>query len=144
MKYIKKPVAMEAFQMTKKVWEGHKSCPQWFLDAYVKNLVSPFDKENSKYKKYWGVLKKVNDFGLEGCLDDNEARVCWDEWIIKGEEGDLFSVKPDIFEQTYEEYKEKEEDELIMQEHGDDDDDNFLEGDDDFLEGDDDDRDALF
>ena len=76
-------------------------------------------------------------------MDDNEARVCWDEWIIKGEEGDLFSVKPDIFEMTYEEYKE-EEDNFIMQEHGDDDDDNFLEGDDDFLEGDDDDRDALF
>ena len=116
MKYRKKPVVVEAFQMTKELWECRMPVhPGWFEEA-LKNRIAIEDLGNEN----WGVIKT---------LEGNHI-VSWGDWIIKGVKGELYPCKPEIFEMTYEEYKE--EDDLIMQEHGDDDDD-FLEGNDDDL-----------
>ena len=91
-KYRKKPVVIDAFQLT---WESvlsitpkEKQLPDWVInDPSVS--VSLTDKiENSEH-----LFIKT----LEG-----EMRADHLDWIIKGVNGELYPCKPDIFEKTYE------------------------------------------
>ena len=93
MKYRKKPVIVQAFQMTKEFWESKEEHPLWFEDAIDKGVACPYSEdEDSEYETWWGVIKT-----LEG-----EHRVSWDDWVIRGVKGELYPCKPDIFEKTYE------------------------------------------
>ena len=86
-KYRKKPVVIEAFQLT---WDFIKSvnAPSWV----IKNRTIKFfytDKiENSQYA--------LIDT-LEGQMRANA-----NDWIIEGVNGEIYPCKPDIFEKTYE------------------------------------------
>lgn len=95
-KYRKKPVVIEAFQMTK----HHRSCnaewPKWLHQAWLKEheelcSVGCEDFPNSDGKDRLVIRT------LEGVLT-----VGWDDYIIQGVQGELYACKPDIFEATYE------------------------------------------
>ena len=93
-KYRKKPVVIEAFQMTKKNRWITDNWPNWLLEAFnpkEAEIIMSFDPNGDQL-----VIST-----LEGVL-----RVEWNDWIIKGVKGELYPCKPDIFEQTYEKVEE--------------------------------------
>ena len=78
MKYIKKPIAVEAIQWTGKNQEE--------LEAFGCSF-------------YDGLLLIITPEGtMEACIGD---------WIIKGVKGELYPCKPDVFELTYEQEDEQ-------------------------------------
>jgi len=93
MKFRKKPVVIEAFQMTKERRWDNSEWPNWLNQAW--NLehgegalfIDPDDRERE--------LLVIGT--LEGVY-----RVSWNDWIIQGIKKELYACKPDIFEATYE------------------------------------------
>ena len=80
MKYRKKPVVIDAWQLTK---ENHASG-------------APSDFRNDSIQLYEGsVGGEIKT--LEGIMKVSE-----NDWIIKGIAGEFYPCKPDIFEATYE------------------------------------------
>jgi hypothetical protein len=75
MKYVKKPIVVEAFRY------GHEDFPGWMADAdYYIN--KPHD---------WLVIMT-----LEGDMAAQKG-----DYIIKGIKGEFYPCKPDIFEASY-------------------------------------------
>ena len=97
MKYRKKPIVVEAFQMTiERRWDNSE-WPEWLNQAWQKNpgdagclYISNHQDENDDY------LLEI--YTLEGI-----HLVCFGDFIIQGVKGELYPCKPDIFEETYEE-----------------------------------------
>lgn len=89
MKYRKKPVEIEAFQL------GIDPMPKWFMmDERVtwgneKETVSPFQHES---ETLYCLIET-----LEGTMRGN-----YKDYILKGVQGEIYPCKPDIFETTYE------------------------------------------
>lgn len=95
-KFRKRPVVIEAFQMTKERRKDNSEWPNWLHRAWQKDFgvgaVSSEDFPNSN-----GTDRLVINT-LEGT-----HYVDWDDWIIQGVQKELYPCKPDIFEKTYEE-----------------------------------------
>jgi len=94
MKYRKKPVVIEAFQMTEERRFDNTEWPNWLNQAWNKSDFSEgalsIDSDDPEKKKLViGTLEGVH-------------RINWNDWIIQGVKGELYACKPDIFEQTYE------------------------------------------
>ena len=91
-KYTKKPVQIEAFQMTENRRLDKKDWPKWLLDAINK----PVEEIGSLYNCYSSDDLCIAT--LEGSLT-----VAHNDFIIQGVKGELYPCKPDIFEMTYDE-----------------------------------------
>jgi len=93
-KFRKKPVVIEAFQMTKERRQDNSEWPNWLHLAWNKDFsegaVSCEDYPNSD-----GTDRLVIGT-LEGVYI-----VSWDDYIIQGVKGELYACKPDVFEMTY-------------------------------------------
>ena len=94
-KYRKKPVVIEAFQMTKERRVDNSEWPSWLHESWQKD----YEEESS--------LSCV-DFPDSDGTDKLQIRtlegihlVNWNDFIIQGVQGELYPCKPDIFEQTY-------------------------------------------
>lgn len=93
MKFRKKPVVVEAFQMTKARRWDNSDWPNWLNEAWQRDpgegalFIDPDDPARELL-----------------CLGTLEGlhRVSWDDWIIQGVKGELYPCKPDIFAETYE------------------------------------------
>lgn len=99
-KYRKKPVVIEAFQMTKEKREDNSEWPTWLHQAWDGDRGAP------------GTLQCV-DFPNSDGTDELEIvtlegihRVTWGDWILRGVQGEIYPCKPDIFEATYEPVEE--------------------------------------
>lgn len=97
MKYRKKPVIVEAFQMTKEQFDNKENWPLWLIEAWNKDwiedgslFVTIEDEKNNQ-------INKLFIHTLEG-----NHMVSWGDYIIRGVKGELYPCKPDIFEATYE------------------------------------------
>ncbi len=91
MKFTKKPIVIDAFQMTKERRRDISEWPSWLLMAWhpdVGMLLEDSDDPEGE---------KLCIKTLEGVL-----HVSWDDWIIQGVQGEIYPCKPDIFEETYE------------------------------------------
>lgn len=95
-KFRKKPVVIEAFQMTKERRSDNAEWPDWLNQAWNKDGIEE------------GAVSCV-DFPNSDGTDPLEIRtsegvmlVGWGDWIIRGIKGELYPCKPDIFEATYE------------------------------------------
>lgn len=90
-KFRKKPIIVEAFQMTKKAWKAKSTWPDWLTNAYYK----PLEEDGSLS---WPSSPHANPIiiTLKGA-----HRVSWGDWIIQEVKGELYPCKPDIFETTY-------------------------------------------
>ena len=88
-RFRKKPVVIDAFQMTKERRWDNSEWPNWL------NLAWNTEGEGSMYCVDGGEQLYIGT--LEGTYT-----VSWDDWLIRGVKGDLYPRKPDIFEQTYE------------------------------------------
>ena len=89
MKFRKKPVVIEAFQIPPDDGLTRQLPPDWLMDALVKGTVVAV---------YGG---GVDIKTLEGSMRGDVG-----DWIIQGVKGELYPCKPDIFTATYEECKE--------------------------------------
>ena len=93
MKYRKKPVVIEAFQMTIERRQDNSDWPDWAQAAWNSEpsegaiWIDPDDPKRENL--VCGTLEGVH-------------RIGWDDWIIQGVKGELYPCKPDIFDQTYE------------------------------------------
>ena len=96
MKYRKKSLTVEAFQMTKERRSDNSEWPNWLHKAWNKKYsekgsLRPVDYPVSNGKDALEILT------LEGVYT-----VGWNDYIIQGIKGELYPCKPDIFEATYE------------------------------------------
>jgi hypothetical protein len=90
-KYRKKPIVIEAFQITRLRRLDNSEWPEWLNSAW------------NKQRTDVGAVFSDQDYGrlqvhtLEGILF-----VDWNDWMIRGVKGELYPCKPDVFEITYE------------------------------------------
>lgn len=99
MKFRKKPVVVEAFQMTKERRWDSGVWPDWLHKAWIKEgegSLSIDADDPGEERLVIGTLEGV-------------YRVSWDDWIIQGVQGEIYPCKPDIFEATYEAVPDVEE-----------------------------------
>ena len=90
--YRKKPVIIEAFRL------GIDYIPDWFMDKVTSNKIILHGKSTC-FDHYNDTNCDINT--LEGIMHAN-----YGDYIIKGVNGEIYPCKPDIFEKTYELYKE--------------------------------------
>lgn len=95
MRYRKKPVVIEAFQMTEERRRDNSEWPAWMHEAWNKQRYEPGVLCPSEYPDSDG-MDKLAIWTLEGSMV-----VDWDDWIIRSVQGELYPCKPDIFEATY-------------------------------------------
>ena len=81
MKYVKKPVVIEAFQFM------YEPMPEWFTEAISLDIVEP--------SVSWRELKIKT---LEGVMFARAG-----DWIIKGVKGEIYPCKDEIFKMSYDE-----------------------------------------
>lgn len=92
-KFRKKPVVIEAFQMTKESRWNNLDWPEWAHMAWNSEpsegaiWIDPDDPNRENL--LCGTLEGVH-------------RIDWDDWIIQGVQGEIYPCKPDIFVVTYE------------------------------------------
>ena len=102
MKYRKKPVVVEAFQMTEERRRDNSEWPDWLNQAWNKDIceegaIWPYNYPNSNG------TDKLFIRTLEG-----SHLVSWGDYITRGVKGELYACKPDIFKMTYEEAKDEQ------------------------------------
>ncbi len=93
--FRKKPVVIEAFQMTEARRMDNAEWPEWL------NMAWNGERDQA------GTLQRVS---MEAVLPDSleivtlegNHLVTWGDWIIQGVKGELYPCKPDIFAATYE------------------------------------------
>ncbi len=98
MNYLfrKKPVVVEAFQMTKERRQDNFDWPSWLHKAWLKDWHKPNAVSSEDYPNSDGTDRLIIQT-LEG-----QHTVSWNDWIIQGVADELYPCKPDIFEATYE------------------------------------------
>lgn len=99
-KFRKKPVVIEAFQLTPESRADNKDWPAWANEAWQKT-----DGRNDDEPAVAGALTcelGVSDGPLYVVTLEGRMRVDFWDWIIQGVKGELYPCKPDIFEATYE------------------------------------------
>jgi hypothetical protein len=92
MQYRKKPLIVEAFQMTKDRRWNNSDWPDWLHLAWNKPMGAGAlwcDPKPDYEDLFLGTLEGV-------------FHICWEDWIVQGVKGELYPCKPDIFEMTYE------------------------------------------
>lgn len=93
--FRKKPVVIQAFQMTlERRWDP-KDWPEWLNKAWNE----PDFKEGALSIDPDDVTRTKLVVGTK----EGVHRITFDDWIIRGVQGELYACKPDIFAQTYEE-----------------------------------------
>lgn len=94
MKYRKKPVVIEAFQL------GIDYIPDWFMDKVTSNDVI-LHGTSSGFEHHDDINADIKT--LEGVMHAN-----FGDFIIKGVKGEVYPCKPDIFYATYEKSEDTE------------------------------------
>jgi len=85
-KYRKKPVVIEAVQMTPEMRRNYGPFPEWAIPHLIASRTNKIDNSQS-----------ISIVTLEG-----EMHVSDYDFIIQGVSGECYPCKPDIFEKTYE------------------------------------------
>ena len=91
MRYRKKPVVVEAFQVTEETRESNVDWPQWMHEAW-----------NKKVSEVGSLAGYADSSDLQVLTLEGRMNVSLGDYIIQGVEGELYPCKPDIFEKTYE------------------------------------------
>ena len=86
MKYVKKPIEIEAFRFDGKITDEH---PRWAVEAAEKGVIAQVHADRA-----W--IRTTEDW----------LTVKIGDYIIRGVKGELYPVRKDIFEETYEEVEE--------------------------------------
>ena len=91
MKYRKKPVVIEAFQLTPEVRASNETWPLWACEAWQAGTLRPhLSDKDSKHASPLIIAT------LEGSMEASIG-----DFIIRGLTGELYPCKPDIFAASY-------------------------------------------
>lgn len=92
--FRKKPLIIEAFQMTEARRTDNSEWPTWLSQAWQKSA-----REEGALMIDQGdpARQRLVIFTREGVM-----RVDWDDWIVQGVKKELYVCKPDIFAAIYE------------------------------------------
>lgn len=93
-KFRKKPVVIEAFQITRETRQDNSRWPHWLNEAWNRGT----SEINSVYPEAYG----DNDSKLVIRTVNGPVTVQWGEWIIQGVNGELYPCAADVFAKTYE------------------------------------------
>ncbi len=99
-RYRKKPVVIEAFQMTKERRWDNRDWPEWLNKAW--NMEPG---EGAVWVDADAPVREgceSSDWLVCGTLQGGH-RISPRDWIIKGEKGEIYPCKPSVFAMTYEE-----------------------------------------
>lgn len=94
-KFRKKPIEIEAFQLTWGAVNGIEKIPLWAKKANDEGTLQVSFTRKIENTQYADIVT------LEGVM-----RADANDWIIQGVNGEIYPCKPDIFEKTYEPLKE--------------------------------------
>ena len=89
-KFIKKPLQIEAFQLTYEVAKGIHPIPIWAKEAHEEKTLQIHYTDKIHNSQYAFIET------LEGTMEASA-----NDWIIKGIKGEIYPCKPEIFEKTY-------------------------------------------
>ena len=112
LRFRKRPVEIEAFQMTEARRGDNSDWPNWLNRAWNEKAgtigsVYPILLEPATWPGLiWasmlsGEEKEGTDHLIIVTLE-GKMRVEWGDWIIRGVQGELYPCKPEIFAATYE------------------------------------------
>jgi hypothetical protein len=91
MKYRKKPIVIDAYRVTEKFLnDDDGTAPQWIEDAVGNGRIVFAGNE---------ILVRTLEDGVQWTAK-HVAQV--GDWIIMGIKGEIYPIRPDIFEATYE------------------------------------------
>ena len=93
-KYRKKPVVIEAFQMTPETRVDNSDWPEWLNKAW--------NYERDEIGAVFPTVQGTSDATISINTLEGEMVVSFNDWIIQGVSGELYPCKPDIFDKTYE------------------------------------------
>lgn len=93
-KYRKKPVVIEAFQMTPERRQDNSEWPAWMGEAW--------NKERDEPGALFPTEPGIGDGTLSIHTLEGDHLVTWGDFIIQGVQGELYPCKPEIFDATYE------------------------------------------
>ena len=91
--YRKKPIVVEAFQMTEERRRDNVDWPNWLNRAWNED-------EGDEGALYIDEDDPTRTLLMVGTLE-GPHRVTWGDYIIQGVQGEIYPCKPDIFEATY-------------------------------------------
>jgi hypothetical protein len=91
VKYRKKPVVIDAVQLTREVIEAYL----WDGGALPDGVRLSHSSHHPGRREVYQFRAHIKT--LEGDMECREG-----DWIIRGVKGELYPCKPDIFEATYE------------------------------------------
>lgn len=94
-KFRKKPVIIEAFQMTPAHRQDNSEWPEWMHKAWQKER----SEEGSLHP---ASVESDGTDQLEIKTLEGNHLVGWGDYIIQGVNGEIYPCKPDIFDKTYE------------------------------------------
>lgn len=99
-KFRKKPVVIEAFQMTEARRYDNTEWPEWLNRAWNGQR-----NHLGSLQPFWDGRQADGSLppDLEIITPEGAMRVLWDDYIIRGVQGELYPCKRDIFAATYEE-----------------------------------------
>ena len=98
-RFRKKPVIIEAFQMTREHMDSNEDWPDWLHAAWNR----PNHQAGSLTLDPLYHAGDIDRHSAFRCVTlEGAHRVTPDDWIIRGVKGELYPCKPDIFEATYE------------------------------------------
>lgn len=112
--YVKKPVAVEAMQLTYKVEDSVKATEWLKENGYPWLIGNALEPETLKYPDQEAQDSTRPDKGIwinpvDGSLMirtlEGDMRASLGDFIIKGVKGEFYPCRQDIFEETYEEVK---------------------------------------
>ena len=95
-KFRKKPVVIEAFQMTRERRGDNKDWPNWLNEAWNK----PHGESGAVYPVDYPHSDGADE--LQITTLEGTHLVTFGDWIIRGVKGELYPCKPDVFALTYE------------------------------------------
>lgn len=84
-KFVKKPIVIEAIQMTTEMRQNLGPFPDWALEALTASRTEKISNS-----------ERIFIETPEGVMEVKDG-----DWIIRGIKGEVYPCKPDIFEATY-------------------------------------------
>ena len=101
MKFRKKPIVIEAFQMTREHREDNSEWPNWLHEAwqFARGTVGSL----------YPTQREPDDRNLAISTLEGVLIVSLGDWIIRGINEEIYPCKPDIFEATYEPVEESDQ-----------------------------------
>jgi len=99
LKFKKKPVEVEAFQMTEARRQDNSEWPEWLHRAWNKEQGEP----GAVFPRHAPFSDGTDELVIH--TTEGIHLVSWNDWIIQGIKGELYPCKPDVFAATYEAVK---------------------------------------